>query len=478
MNNPASNKTDYIRLCETFAKYHCKLQREPDTLTNRIMKFRLECLVQEGEFQMFIFPMTHQRGWHLWVGKVSVRDFCQGIIDTIANFRHGIQLQKTHPKEIVHVLISQCRRKCREHNGNVRIIHSLKQLLMFLQTEYLPHCRKHVGLHSITADDRNYQQCIINEVTVLDTPLTIFRFGLISLSHTIRRMNIEHRRVSARMRVKERIGKQKKQQDVVFGDLPPHIVETVSDDYSPMGSYHMGADGVGRVILNRRFVTVSTLASVLVHEAVPGHHLEFCVNSRRWAGTDAWLLSHFPGYIEGWALYAETLVCKGNPLQKFRQLEMEMLRDVRMIVDTGMHSHFCGKWTYQECKTFMSTGMFRGIRLVKAFRGLSISRKQIKNEVLNICARPGYGISYKVGKFYFEEIRKMAANRGMSTAKIHEVFLSQRVPLINLHELFHKPKEDEGKENNKTSLTETLDKELSPIQRFLMSEQLLSCCGH
>ena len=56
------------------------------------------------------------------------------------------------------------------------------------------------------------------------------------------------------------------------------------------------------------------------------------------------------GFVEGWALYAETLGAFDNPLEKFGALSYQMLRAVRLVVDVGIH-YYGWSWTkLYDCK--------------------------------------------------------------------------------------------------------------------------------
>ena len=106
----------------------------------------------------------------------------------------------------------------------------------------------------------------------------------------------------------------------------------------------------------------------------------------------------YAAYMEGWALYCESLGEEmegmyASPYDLFGRLSMEMMRAVRLVVDTGLHAK---GWSIDESVTFMmaKTGMFR---------------KEVESEVYRYEAWPGQACAYKVGEVAIRRARARAA---------------------------------------------------------------------
>jgi uncharacterized protein (DUF885 family) len=158
------------------------------------------------------------------------------------------------------------------------------------------------------------------------------------------------------------------------------------------------------------------------HEAVPGHHLQIALQYENSAGVPMIRrMSDFTAYVEGWALYAESLGAQvglyTDPYQKFGQLTYDMWRAVRLVVDTGIHSQ---GWTRQRAIDFFMENAPK-------------SELDITNEIDRYIAWPGQALAYKVGQLKILELReaaRQALGEHFDIREFHDLVLSTgAVPL-------------------------------------------------
>ena len=191
----------------------------------------------------------------------------------------------------------------------------------------------------------------------------------------------------------------------LFGFIPssPVTVEAIPD-FQPEAATHYQTgtpDGTrpGRIVVaTSHFATRSLIndEAVAYHEGIPGHHMQRSV---------AQLMTDLPkirqhdsnsGFTEGWALYAEELGKEAgfynDPVSDYGRLRSELLRAVRLVVDTGIHAK---GWTRDQVVEFMR-------------QTAATDEPTIQAETDRYIAWPAQALSYKLGQLKFRELRERA----------------------------------------------------------------------
>ena len=187
--------------------------------------------------------------------------------------------------------------------------------------------------------------------------------------------------------------------------LPFAIVPVPAESASsaPMAFYLPGSLEQGRP--GQFFANTSHLESrvswnmesVCIHEAVPGHHFQISLAQELDLLPAFRVNGLFTAYVEGWGLYCEGLGAElglyTDPYQRFGALDAEMLRSIRLVLDTGLHAL---GWDRQ--------------RAIDYFREHSVTPEQeVVVEVDRYITLPGQALAYKVGERRISGLRTAAA---------------------------------------------------------------------
>ncbi|KFE99338.1 hypothetical protein IX39_01285 [Chryseobacterium formosense] len=165
-----------------------------------------------------------------------------------------------------------------------------------------------------------------------------------------------------------------------------------------------------------KFNVTSGMESLFLHEAIPGHHYQVSLQQENIKLPKFMRFGWFGAYGEGWAHYCETLGPEfglyTDPYQKMGYLSDQMLRAVRLVVDTGIHS---GKMSREEAITYF-------------LNNIAYDEAGATAEVERYMAMPGQALGYKIGSLRIRELReKYQKDLGtkFSLASFHDEILSQ-----------------------------------------------------
>ena len=307
-----------------------------------------------------------------------------------------------------------------------------QRLRDFLRDEYLPLAREGVGLMHMKGGDKLYQYMVEQTTTLPLKAADIHLLGVAEVERIKKGMEaiktevgfqgslqdfFEHLRTDPKFKKESRealtqgyydIGKQV---DAVistqFKYLPKAPLEIkpyeeFREKYEAGGSYQQGTpDGSrpGTFYFNAYDLpsrTTSGMTTLYLHEGAPGHHFQISLAQEN-AKLPAFM--RFGGntaYVEGWALYAETLGYDmglfKDPYQRFGTLSDEMLRAMRLVVDTGLHSK---GWTRDQAIEYMLANSDMG-------------RTDATAEVERYIAIPSQALAYKIGAMTIQKLKAKA----------------------------------------------------------------------
>lgn len=149
-----------------------------------------------------------------------------------------------------------------------------------------------------------------------------------------------------------------------------------SVDGTRPGAFHAGVAGssIARYIM----------PTITYHEAVPGHHFQIAL-AQELDLPSLRRFTHYNAFVEGWALYAEKLaydigLYTDDPYGNIGRLELELVRALRLVVDTGIHAL---GWSRNEGRSYMET---------------VLGDSSWSHEVVRYTVLPGQATGYMIGR--------------------------------------------------------------------------------
>lgn len=304
----------------------------------------------------------------------------------------------------------------------------------FVNDEYAPKGRTEVGIWSLPEGDARYAFRVKSSTTTNLTPEEIHQLGLAQVKEIEGRMlavanQLGYKDVksfNAAIAKDPKLHAQSRQEILdlyrkytdqmypklpgLFGRLPKAKleimpVEEFREKEASAAQYVQGTpDGSrpGHVMVNtgdfaqRSLLNIETTA---YHEGVPGHHMQISIAQELPALPPFRQQEYYTAYTEGWALYSERLGKElgfyQDPYSYYGHLSDDMLRAIRLVVDTGIHYKH---WTRQQ--------------VVDYFHEHSASDEpEVQSETDRYISWPGQALGYKIGQLEILKLRQYAKDQ-------------------------------------------------------------------
>jgi uncharacterized protein (DUF885 family) len=310
------------------------------------------------------------------------------------------------------------------------IIPTYKRLGDFLQKEYLPKARTTSGYSAMPGGAEWYAYLVRQQTTTNKTPEEVYQTGLKEVSRIKLEMDSIKTLVDFKgdlkaffeyMKTDKKFMPYKNAREIldafenIHQRMKPNLKKMFEKEpktpfeirqteafraASASAEYNSGsADGKRPGIFYvpildaKTFNTTSGMESLFLHEAIPGHHYQISLtqensllpNFRRFGGHNA--------YVEGWALYCESLGKElglyQDPYQHMGALGDEMHRAIRLVVDVAIHTKNMSR---EEAIKYMTDNE-------------AISSEGATAEIERYMGIPGQALGYKTGAMKIRELR-------------------------------------------------------------------------
>ena len=305
------------------------------------------------------------------------------------------------------------------------------RLEKFIATEYAPKGRNEPGLWALPDGDALYRFRVRQQTTTSMDPEAIHQLGLKEVAQIEGQQLVIAKKLgfadlasfrasvksdpklfaTSREQILEKYRQYIKQMEPelpkMFGLLPKtgvevRPVEQFREKEASSASYSQGTpDGSRPAVIyvntgDFAHRTLVNIESTAYHEGVPGHHMQIAIAQtlpglppfRQQAG--------YTGYIEGWALYSERLGKDvgfyQDPYSDYGRLSDELLRAVRLVLDTGVHYKH---WARQQMIDFFHAHS-------------SEDEPDVQAETDRYIAIPAQALTYKLGQLEILKLRDRA----------------------------------------------------------------------
>jgi uncharacterized protein (DUF885 family) len=303
----------------------------------------------------------------------------------------------------------------------------------FVREEYAPKGRTEPGVWSLPDGPERYAFRVKQSTTTDLSPEEIHQIGLAQVKEIEARMvqvvnqlgykDLKSFSASLQTNPKVHVHSRKEILDLyqkytdqmylklpsMFGRLPKAKLEILPieefREKEASTGYVQGAqDGSrpGHIMVNTGNFENGTTVSIetsAYHEGAPGHHMQIAIAQELPQLPPFRQNEYYTAYTEGWALYSERLGKEvgffQDPYSYYGHLQDDMLRAIRLVVDTGFHYKH---WTRQQVVDFFHSHS-------------AIDEADVQSETDRYMADPAQALGYKIGQLEILKLRRYAKDQ-------------------------------------------------------------------
>ncbi len=313
-----------------------------------------------------------------------------------------------------------------------KLIPSLTSLHQYIKTDYLAASRKTTGINDIPSGEKYYNYLVRKYTTTDLTANEIHTIGLKEVARILAEMEKVKKQVGFEGDIKAFFNHVRDRKELMPFTEPQQVIDNFNAIYATMkpnldklfdlkpktafevkqtekfreasasAEYNAGSlDGTRPGVFYVPIPDVKKYnmyadEDLFLHEAIPGHHYQISLQQEDTTLPSFRKTIWFTAYGEGWALYTESLGKElglyQDPYQYFGMLSAEMLRAVRLVVDTGMHTK---GWTREKAIQYSLENEAEPLQSIIA-------------EIERYMAIPGQAVSYKIGQLKIRALRSKA----------------------------------------------------------------------
>ena len=316
------------------------------------------------------------------------------------------------------------------HAISTVIMPTYKKLGEYLEKEYLPKARTSSGFSAMPGGTEWYAYLVKQQTTTTKTPEEIYQTGLKEVARIRGEMDSIKNLVGFKgdlkaffeyMKTDKRFTPYKNPKEIlnafenIHQRMKPNLKKMFEQEpktpfeirqteafraASASAEYNQGsADGKRPGIFYvpildaKTFNITSGMESLFLHEAIPGHHYQISLTQENTSLPNFRRFGSHNAYVEGWALYCESLGKElglyQDPFQHMGALGDEMHRAIRLVVDVAIHTKNMSR---EEAIKYMTDNE-------------AMSTEGATAEIERYMGIPAQALGYKTGAMKIRELR-------------------------------------------------------------------------